>query len=111
MLNVFKRKNIWISMLVAAILIGLFAFAQVGARSTVKVRHLPLALVVNDNGKDAKNVVNKLRKESHEKNSEIKWVNVNHTNELTKGFASGKYYGAVVIHSGFTKAINQQQTI
>ncbi|CAM2825483.1 YhgE/Pip domain-containing protein [Levilactobacillus brevis] len=108
MLNVFKRKNIWISMLVVAILIGLFAFAQVGARSTVKVRHLPLALVVNDNGKDAKNVVNKLRKESHEKNSEIKWVNVNHTNELTKGFASGKYYGAVVIHSGFTKAINQQ---
>ncbi|TOY85229.1 hypothetical protein DIS15_05400 [Levilactobacillus brevis] len=108
MLNVFKRKNIWISMLVAAILIGLFAFAQVGARSTVKVRHVPLALVVNDNGKDAKNVVKKLRKESHGKNSEIKWINANRTNELTKGFASGKYYGAVVIHSGFTKAINQQ---
>ncbi|MCG0676819.1 putative membrane protein [Lactiplantibacillus plantarum] len=41
MFNVFKRKSIWISMLVATILIGLFAFAQVGARSTVKVRHLP----------------------------------------------------------------------
>lgn len=108
MLNVFKRKSIWISMLVAAILIGLFAFAQVGARSTVKVRHLPLALVVNDKGKDAKNVVKKLRKESHKKNSEIKWVDVNHTSELTNGFASRKYYGAVVIHSRFTKAINQQ---
>ncbi|QMU09092.1 hypothetical protein H3M12_05520 [Levilactobacillus suantsaii] len=108
MVSVFKRKSIWICMLVATILIGLFAFAQVGARSTVKVRHLPLALVVNDNGKDAKNVVKKLRKESRKKNSEIKWVNVTHTSELTKGFASGKYYGAVVIHSGFTKAINQQ---
>ena len=69
MFNVFKRKSIWISMLVAAVLIGLFAFAQVGARSTVKVRHLPLALVVNDNGKDAKNVVKKLRKESHQKSA------------------------------------------
>lgn len=108
MVSVFKRKSIWICMLVATILIGLFAFAQVGARSTVKVRHLPLALVVNDNGKDAKNVVKKLRKESRKKNSEIKWVNVTHTSELTKGFASGKYYGAVVIHSGFTKSINQQ---
>ncbi len=108
MFNVLKRKSIWISMLVATILIGLFAFAQVGARSTVKVRHLPLALVVNDTGKDAKNVVKKLRKESHKKSAEIKWVNVTHTSELTKGFASGKYYGAVVIHSGFTKAINQQ---
>ena len=108
MFSVFKRKSIWICMLVAAILIGLFAFAQVGARSTVNVRHLPLALVVNDKGKDAKNVVKKLRKESHKKNSEIKWVNVKHTSELTKGFASGKYYGAVVIRSGFTKDINQQ---
>lgn len=108
MLNVFKRKNIWLGMLAAIIIIGLFAFAQVGARSTVKLHHLPLALVVNDSGKDAKNVVKTLQNESHKKNAEIKWVNVESSRSLTKGFAERKYYGAVVINSGFTKAINQQ---
>ncbi|KRK85849.1 putative membrane protein [Levilactobacillus koreensis JCM 16448] len=95
-------------MLAAIIIIGLFAFAQVGARSTVKLHHLPLALVVNDSGKDAKNVVKTLQNESHKKNAEIKWVNVESSRSLTKGFAERKYYGAVVINSGFTKAINQQ---
>ncbi|MCT4487940.1 YhgE/Pip domain-containing protein [Levilactobacillus parabrevis] len=108
MLNVFKRKNIWLGMLAAIIIIGLFAFAQVGARSTVKLHHLPLALVVNDQGKDTKNVVKTLQNESHKKNAEIKWVKVKRTSSLTKGFAERKYYGAVVINSGFTQAINQQ---
>lgn len=108
MLNVFKRKNIWLGMLAAIIIIGLFAFAQVGARSTVKLHHLPLALVVNDQGKDTKNVVKTLQNESHRKNAEIKWVKVKRTSSLTKGFAERKYYGAVVINSGFTQAINQQ---
>lgn len=108
MLNVFKRKNIWLSMLAAIIIIGLFAFAQVGSRSTVKLHHLPLALVVNDQGKDADNIAKSLRKESHKKNAEIRWVTVKNTSSLTKGFAQRKYYGAVVIDSGFTKAINQQ---
>ncbi|WP_395320794.1 YhgE/Pip domain-containing protein [Levilactobacillus parabrevis] len=108
MLNVFKRKNIWLGMLAAIIIIGLFAFAQVGARSTVKLHHLPLALVVNDQGKDTKNVVKTLQNESRKKNAEIKWVKVKRTSSLTKGFAERKYYGAVVINSGFTQAINQQ---
>jgi len=108
MLNVFKRKNIWLGMLAAIIIIGLFAFAQVGARSTVKLHHLPLALVVNDQGKDTKNVVKTLQNESHKKNAEIKWVKVKRTSSLTKGFAERKYYGAVVISSGFAQAINQQ---
>ena len=70
--------------------------------------HLPLALVVNDQGKDTKNVVKTLQNESRKKNAEIKWVKVKRTSSLTKGFAERKYYGAVVINSGFTQAINQQ---
>lgn len=110
MLTIFKKKDLYIGLLVSFLVIGLFAFAQVGARSTVKVRHLPLALVVNDHGSAAQKVVQKLQDVGDHRDATIKWVAVKHTSQLTKGFAAGKYYGAVVLHSGFSQALRQQVT-
>ncbi|WP_143461941.1 YhgE/Pip domain-containing protein [Levilactobacillus enshiensis] len=110
MLQVFKRKNIWLTILASIFLIATFAFAQVGARSTAKVRHLPIALVVNDTGTSAHTLSQKLLRENRQTNAKIKWITVHHQSELAKGFASGRYYGAMVIHSGFGQALTTQQT-
>ncbi|VDG31063.1 putative membrane protein [Lactobacillus plantarum ZJ316] [Lactiplantibacillus mudanjiangensis] len=102
MLTVFKRKSIWLAILVGTILIGLFAFAQVGARSSVKIRHLPVALVVADHGTQAKKVAHQLRRTNSESDAKIKWITVKKTADLTDGFANSRYYGALVIHNGFS---------
>lgn len=110
MFTVYKRKNIWLAFIVAILLIGVFAFAQVGARSTAKVRHLPLALVVNDSGASAQNVAHQLRRTNSHDDAKIKWITVQNQSSLTKGFANNKYYGALVIHSGFSNALTSQTT-
>lgn len=111
MFTAFKRKNLWLTILAAIVLIGTFAFAQVGARSTAKVKHLPIALVVNDTGTNTRKLTRKLLRENHQADATIKWIIVRHTSSLTSGFANGHYYGAVVIHSGFNRALTQQQSV
>lgn len=108
MLTVFKRKSIWLAILVGTILIGLFAFAQVGARSSVKIRHLPVALVVADHGTQAKKVAHQLRRTNSESDAKIKWITVKKTANLTDGFANSRYYGALVIHNGFSADLQRQ---
>lgn len=103
MFDVIRSKRYWLALLLVGAIIGIFSFALIGVRNSVKVKQIPVALVNEDKGILSNKFESKLRKKFNGKDSKIKWVS-----PQKNGFNNQKYYGAFIIRSGFSKELQQQ---
>lgn len=103
MFDVIRSKRYWLALLLVGAIIGIFSFALIGVRNSVKVKQIPVALVNEDKGILSNKFESKLRKKFNGKDSKIKWVS-----PQKDGFNNQKYYGAFIIRSGFSKELQQQ---
>ncbi|QLE65270.1 hypothetical protein LROSL1_2470 [Furfurilactobacillus rossiae] len=108
MFEVFKHKRIWSYLLVIIGIIAFFSFAQFGPRTSVKVRHIPVAIVDEDHSLASEKIVDKLQNQGTKKNAAIHWVHVANVSKLTQGYADGRYFGAVILTKHFSKSLTSQ---
>lgn len=74
MFDVIRSKKYWLVLVLVGAIIGIFSFALIGVRNSVKVKQIPVALVNEDKGTLSNKFEHKLRTKFSGKNSKIKWV-------------------------------------
>lgn len=110
MWSLIKEKRYWLYALITIVFLGIFSVAQIGARNSVELKKIPVA-IVNESGDTAsQNIEKSLKSKFKDDDSKIKWISVNDSKKLTKGFNDKKYYGAFIITKNFDKNLNEQQS-
>ena len=69
MFDVIRSKRYWLALLLVGAIIGIFSFALIGVRNSVKVKQIPVALVNEDKGILSNKFESKLRKKFNGKDS------------------------------------------
>lgn len=108
MFAIIKQKTFWLYLCAVILVLTLFSVAQFGARNTIKVHNLPVAVLDVSNGKASQQIKNNLTYQPKNKNTKIKWIVVHSRKQLRQGYNDKKYYGAVIIKKNFSANITAQ---
>lgn len=109
MWKVISSKMFWLYAVAVFAVLALFSFAQIGARNSVELKQLPVAIVNNSGDKQSKAIIDKLTDKFDDKDAQIKLINVKKEANLKQGFSDKKYYGALIIDKDFDKNLSTQQ--
>lgn len=108
MFNIFKNKMYWLYLCLIAVVVMIFSLALVGARSTVKVQQVPVAVVDLDHSTASQQIVKQLKHQFKADDATLKLTSVSRQKQLTTDFNYKKYYGAIVIKKDFGQKLASQ---
>lgn len=112
MFTLITKKSYWLSLIAVLAFVSFFALIQIGIRSSLSAKELPIAIVNKDEGPLGEQLEEKLiKKFEATDDAKIKLIRVDSSKKLNQGFNDKKYYGALVIDQSFSADIAQEQTL
>ena len=109
MWKVISSKMFWLYAVAVFAVLAIFSFAQIGARNSVELKQLPVAVVNASGDQQSKKIVSQLKDKFSDSDAQLKLINVKKESSLKQGFTDKKYYGALVIDKDFDKSLTSQQ--
>ena len=109
MWKVISSKMFWLYAVAVFAVLAIFSFAQIGARNSVELKQLPVAVVNASGDQQSKKIVSQLKDKFSDSDAQLKLINVKKESSLKQGFTDKKYYGALVIDKDFDKSLTIQQ--
>lgn len=107
-LKLFKEKLAWAAPIAVILIIALFS-VNLFAQGNPKVRNLPVAVIVNDEGTHVENVLTAIEKMGEGVDGAEPTIafTTEKMEDIEQLFADKKYYGAIVIPEGYNDALDQ----
>lgn len=107
-LKLFKEKLAWAAPIAVILIIALFS-VNLFAQGDPKVRNLPVAVIVNDEGTHVENVLTAIEKMGEGVDGAEPTIafTTEKMEDIEQLFADKKYYGAIVIPEGYNDALDQ----
>lgn len=110
MWKVISSKMFWLYAVAVFAVLAIFSFAQIGARNSVELKQLPIAVVNASGDQQSKKIISQLEDKFSDSDAQLKLINVKKESSLKQGFTDKKYYGALVIDKDFDKSLTSQQS-
>lgn len=107
--EVISSKMFWLYAVAVFAVLAIFSFAQIGARNSVELKQLPIAVVNTSGNQQSKKIISQLEDKFSDSDAQLKLINVKKESSLKQGFTDKKYYGALVIDKDFDKSLTSQQ--
>lgn len=109
MWKVISSKMFWLYAVAVFAVLAIFSFAQIGARNSVELKQLPIAVVNASGNQQSKKIISQLEDKFSDSDAQLKLIEVKKESSLKQGFNDKKYYGVFVIDKDFDKSLTSQQ--